>query len=73
MRIWRRCRRDAGRTGRVGWRSMLDREGRIWLTDFGLGRRANDVTLSLAGALLGTPRYMSPEQAEEPGIRAPRG
>jgi serine/threonine protein kinase len=42
---------------------ILDREGRIWLTDFGLARRADDVTLSLAGALLGTPRYMSPEQA----------
>lgn len=42
---------------------LLDPDGRIWLTDFGLAKRNDDVTLSMAGALLGTPRYMSPEQA----------
>lgn len=42
---------------------ILDPDGRIWLTDFGLAKRIDDVSLSMAGVILGTPRYMSPEQA----------
>jgi serine/threonine protein kinase len=42
---------------------LLDEEGVVWLTDFGLARRTNELTLTIAGVLMGTPRYMSPEQA----------
>ena len=43
---------------------LLDLEGILWLTDFGLAKRDDEVTLTLSGAIMGTPRYMSPEQAE---------
>jgi len=43
---------------------LLDVEGVVWLTDFGLAKRADEVTLTVSGTLMGTPRYMSPEQAE---------
>ena len=43
---------------------LLDRDGRPYVTDFGLAKRASeDSSLSLSGAILGTPSYMAPEQA----------
>ena len=42
---------------------MLDQTGRLWVTDFGLARIEADPTISMSGALVGTLRYMSPEQA----------
>ncbi|OYV92734.1 MAG: hypothetical protein B7Z73_04565, partial [Planctomycetia bacterium 21-64-5] len=42
---------------------LLDEEGTLWITDFGLARRLTDPTLTADGNVLGTPCYMSPEQA----------
>ncbi|HAC91110.1 MAG TPA: hypothetical protein DCF63_10850, partial [Planctomycetaceae bacterium] len=43
---------------------LQDSEGMIWLADFGLAYRMFDATLTLSQAILGTPRYMSPEQIQ---------
>jgi serine/threonine protein kinase len=42
---------------------LLDRDGHVWVTDFGLAQLADAPALTLSGAAVGTLRYMSPEQA----------
>ncbi len=42
---------------------ILDRNGRMRILDFGLARAEGQGTLTRSGEFLGTPLYMSPEQA----------
>jgi serine/threonine protein kinase/tetratricopeptide (TPR) repeat protein len=42
---------------------LVDDTGKLWITDFGLARMEADAGMTMTGDILGTLRYMSPEQA----------
>lgn len=42
---------------------MLDERGKLWVADFGLARSTGEASMTMTGDLVGTLRYMSPEQA----------
>ena len=42
---------------------MLDAEGQLYITDFGLARIEADAGVTMTGDIIGTLRYMAPEQA----------
>lgn len=42
---------------------MIDMDGQAWIADFGLARIEGDAGMTMTGDLVGTLKYMSPEQA----------
>jgi serine/threonine protein kinase len=51
---------------------ILDGRGNLWVTDFGLARVQSSPTVTASGDLVGTLRYMSPEQAAGKPVIDPR-
>ncbi len=43
---------------------MIDKNGKVYITDFGLAKSLQETGLSTSGVVMGTPQYLSPEQAK---------
>lgn len=41
---------------------LIDRDGRVMVSDFGIARALEEVSMTASGMMIGTPYYMSPEQ-----------
>lgn len=49
---------------------IIDSEGRVKVTDFGIARAGGSSTMTEAGSILGTAHYLSPEQAQGRPVEA---
>jgi hypothetical protein len=45
-----------------GGNILIDREGRVIVTDFGVARAIDNASMTTTGSVIGTPYFMSPEQ-----------
>ena len=49
---------------------IIDNDGRVKVTDFGIARAGSASTMTAAGSILGTAHYFSPEQAQGQPVEA---
>lgn len=49
---------------------IVDNEGRVKVTDFGIARAGSASTMTEVGSILGTAHYLSPEQAQGQSVEA---